>query len=384
MLHAPNLLRRRSIHSQRLERWLGPGRIEELARTFRHGGGEGHAWYGPPAPILDVPGDVSVTGDGDFIGQFDRGFFASAADHLADHFRALWRAAGRPIYIPGPVVGAGFPGYADLIARIKNGSTQSHRVIKALTSGANVCGSDGYLLGTVPAADLAGAGAPGGSVRSSSSSGALKIVNPASGTMHLIGADLSSSLLNASAIIYDRLWEVVLLAASGNGSLITGAPTRYQSTTATDPDYVGGNFCFPGVATNLPSSAHVFTVTYTDQAGNTSNVSATVSGLAGLTAGGIDVQKGWFIPLASGDVGIKKLEQPAWSTLYSGAFSFAIGHLLGVVAFPVINQHLPAEWYRSRELAPRVFDDACLSILSPNTSAATTIDGLIHLSATDP
>ena len=107
-LFKPKSIKRLSTHSGRLERWLGREKIDQLSNNFRHGGGQNIPWYGPPVNLSDVPGSVWVCGDGDFVGDIDRGFFSSAADSMADHIRSLWRRAGRPIYIPEQQLSVGF------------------------------------------------------------------------------------------------------------------------------------------------------------------------------------------------------------------------------------------------------------------------------------
>jgi len=82
------------IHSQQLERWLGADKIEHIQRAMR-------GWYYRPICLLDVPGSVWVTADGDFVGSFRGGYFMSALDAA----RELWRRVGRPQY---GFAGAGF------------------------------------------------------------------------------------------------------------------------------------------------------------------------------------------------------------------------------------------------------------------------------------
>ena len=118
------ILRNRSVNSSRLERWLGAPRMEQLANHVRNGGGEGKQWYGPAINLRDVPGSVWLTGDGDFIGDFDRGFFHSAADSFADHAKQLWKRAGKPIYIPDEQFAVGFTSISDALARASGGNSQ--------------------------------------------------------------------------------------------------------------------------------------------------------------------------------------------------------------------------------------------------------------------
>jgi hypothetical protein len=102
-----NLLKFRSVHSGRLERWLGQEKIQSLSRAMQ-------GWYGPPIHLLDCPGSVRVCKDGDFIGPFDRGVFMSAMD-------AVEQAVKRAGRIPRYACHTGFTGVANAIARALQG-----------------------------------------------------------------------------------------------------------------------------------------------------------------------------------------------------------------------------------------------------------------------
>ena len=110
-LHGINMTH---VHSQRLERWLGTERIEKLSRDFRD-------WYGPPVNLTDVPGSVWVTKGGEFVGNFDRGFFASAADSFAEHLKRIWKESGRVQY---GMANAGFTSISNALSQASGGFSQ--------------------------------------------------------------------------------------------------------------------------------------------------------------------------------------------------------------------------------------------------------------------
>lgn len=386
-----NIIKRRSIHSGRLERWLGKEKIEKLANDMRNGGGPGERWYWKPINLRDVPGSVWITADGDFVGDFERGHFASALDSLQQHFTSLWKAAGKPIYDREPAFGVGFASISDALSRASSGYGQplNGNITKSGPTGVQGVSSTLWRVGASPAAGSAGAAAPGGTVHVESNTGALQYENPASGTLHLVGADMSAQIVNNSLMLYDRLFSVAAPINSTATVAVTGVPTRYASTTATAADYIGGNFLFIEVGgTALAATAHNWTVcTYTDQA-NAASTLPSVTGNASAIVDRFDMpSQSWFCPLETGDVGIKALTQMQCSALVAtGAANFVIGHPIGIMSFPVANTMIPFDWLTSRNQAPRIFDNACLALIElvkPSTNA-TTYTGQIYATGAAP
>jgi hypothetical protein len=373
-------MRWQSVHSGRLERWLGAERVEYLSSQFRD-------WYGPPVNLTDVPGSVWVAPGGGFVGRFERGFFHSAADALRDHLRDLWEAAGKPAYC-----GAGFASISDALLRASSGNKQTLNgtVSKSGPTGVAAVASSLWRVGAMPAAGAAGSAAPGGRVPDKATTGAMAFNNPSGGTLHLTGADFSASIINNAVMLYDRIFDVAKTMNSTATEAVTGAPTRYQSSTATDADYAGGNFLFIEVGgTALAATAHNWTTCLYRNQANTDNVTLpSVTGVSGAIVDRFDMPANtWFCPLATGDTGIKDLAQMQCSALVAtGAINFVIGHPIGVMSFPVINTLLPYDWLTNRDQAPRVFNDACLALLElpkPATTA-TTYNGLIYVTSAAP
>src|SRR3972149_2742173 len=360
----------KSTHSGRLERWLGTERVEHISKCM-------NGWYGPPIHLLDCPGSVRVCGDGDFIGPFERGVFFSAIDSLREAYNRAMKIPPNRLYV-------GFASISDALARASGGYSQTIVFNKVGPTGVVAVSSSLWALGPQPPVGSAPAGVAGGTAFTSGSTGALSFANPASGTTHLVGADVSASVINNSLLLYDLLFGCNKTMASTSAEAVTGVPTRYQGQTAGQPDYIGGNFLFIQVGgTVLAATAHNWTVcTYTDQAG----VGSTLPSLVGNSAGIIhrlDHPVGqWFAPLESGDVGIKALTQMQCSaSVATGVIWFMIGHPFGFMSFPVINSLLPFDWLTNRNQAPRVFDNACLALLEPLKPATgtTTYTGTLHL-----
>lgn len=369
-------MRMQHVHSQRLERWLGTDRVEKLSRDFRD-------WYGPPVHLIDVPGSVRVTKGGEFIGPFEYGYFGSAADNFRDYIRRVWKELG--VHQPA-LAAAGFASISDALARASGGFQQqlNGNIAKSGPTGVVGVASSLWRVGAQPTAGGAGSAAPAGRAPTKATTGAMAFNNPASGTLHLTGADFSASVINNSLLIYDRIFDVAKTMNSTAAESVTGVPTRYQSSTPSADDYAGGNFLMIEVGgTALAATAHNWSsCTYRNQAGTDAQALPTVTGNSGAIVDRLDQPVNtWFCPLASGDSGIMDLANIQCSAaVATGAINFVIGHPLGVMQFPIINSLLPFNWLTNRNLAPRIFADACVALLElpkPATTA-TTYSGQLY------
>lgn len=379
------ILKRLSPHSGKLERWLGAEKVEYLSGQFRD-------WYGPPVNIRDVPGSLWITGGGDFVGNFERGSFASAVDNLRDHLKQFWARVERERAFGEFAFGAGFASISDALNRASSGNSQliNGTISKVGPTGVVGSASSLWRVGPQPSAGGAGSAAPGGRALTKATVGAMKFTNPSSGTLHLVGADFSASVINNCLMLYDRIFDVAKTMNSTATEAVTGVPTRYQGVTQGADDYAGGNFLFIEVGgTALAATAHNWTTcTYTDSLGNAGATLPSVTGISGAITDRFDMPLNtWFCPLAADDEGIKNLTQMQCSALVAtGAINFVIGHSIGVMAFPIVSSLLPFDWLTNRDQAPRIFDDAALTLLElpkPSTTA-TTYGGMIYATSAAP
>jgi hypothetical protein len=372
----------RHVHSQRLERWLGTEKVESLSRNYR-------AWYGRPVQLIDVPGNVFVTGGGEFVGDFDRGYFASARDSLHAHLTRLWRNAGTPQH---GYAGVGFASISDALFRSSSGygQTLSGSILKNGATAVTGAAMDLFLVGSQPTAGVLAAAAPGGAAPTSATLGALSYNNPSgSDTMHLTGADMACSVASNSLLLYDRIFNVSKTMNSTATEAVTGVPTRYQSTTTTSAEYAAGNFLFIEAVTGLPATAHNWTTClYTDQDGNTGATLPSVTGTASNPAGRLDMPIGtFFCPLASGDSGILALTQMQCSAaVATGTVNFVMGQQIGVMAFPITAMTTPFDWLTNRNQAPRIINNACLALmeLPKPSSTGGVYTGQIYVTSAAP
>ena len=370
-----NLVKHRSTHSARLERWLGVEKIEQLVHATK-----GVGWYGPPIHILDLPGSVRIDKHGDFHGPFERGLFASALDALED-------AARRALKVPQYSFNTGFTSISDALARSSGGFQRVLNFNKVGTTGVVGVTNSLHKVGPQPIAGTAGSAAPGGRALVDSDTGGLLFDNPAVGSYRLTGADVATSVLNNCLLLYDRIFDVAKTMNSTATEAVTGDPTRYQSTTDTAEDYIGGNFGFIEVGlTALAATAHNWTVClYEDQAAASSTLPS-LTGNSGAIVHRLDHPVSqWFAPLASGDVGIRAWTQMQCSaTVATGLINFVVGHPLGFMSMPLANLTFPFDWLTNRNQAPRIFADAYLALLEvtkPATGSSSYV-GSIYMTST--
>lgn len=369
--------RSRGIHAGKLERWLGADKIDKIVADMR-------GWYGPPINLRDVPGSVWATADGDFVGDFGRGSFGSALDNLRDHLKQFWRRLEFERGFSEHAFGVGFTSISDALARASGGySIPMMHVLKVGPTGAINVSSSLWRVGSSPAAGGVAPAAPGGAAPTSATTGAIPFANPASGTLHLIGADFMATVINNTVLLYDRIFHVAKTMNSTATEAVTGVPTRYQSTTDNAPDSAAGNFLFVEVGgTALPATAHNWTTcTYLDQGGNASTLPS-LTGNASAIVDRFDHPVGqWFAPLNAGDRGIQALTQMQCSAaVATGVINFVIGHPIGMMTFPVSQSLLPFDWLTNRQLAPRIFDNACLALIELTKPAtnSTNYTGQLH------
>lgn len=379
-------------HSDRLERWLGKDKVESISAQFKD-------FYYPVA-LHGVPGNIRVMPGGDFTGDIKAGEFLSARDGAAIVMRKL-RKTAEAKFKRTKAVGA----LIDLIraedSRILSvGAFASiDAVVAAATGGkgqvmpfaktgvaSNAIGNaiDLWTRAGTPVAGAAGSAAPAGVAPTSATAGSLNFKNlGAANSGHYLNWSVAASVINNSLLLYDRLFAVVKTMNSTATQAVTGVPTRYQNTVAGANDYIGGNFCFPANPTTvLPATAHNWTVcTYLDEAG-AAGTFPSIAGISACVVGGVDLAVGnWFMPLASGDVGVKALTQMQCSALVAtGTIDFVIGHPIAVNACPIANiACLDDGLYTSLNLSS-ILDAACLSFLElpkPATTA-TTYSGIVR------
>lgn len=374
-------------HSQKLENWLGKPHVERISREFKD-----FYW---PVPLHGVPGNVRVMPGGDFTGDIAAGGYFNKEDAARSVFAKIKSRAERRARDANAFCGlldllraekrtsrlasvGAFASIDAVIAAYTGGKGQTLAFTKTGTA-SNAIGNceDLWVAVGHPAAGGAGAAAPGGTVHVSTDAGALPFKNlGTANTGHYLNWSLAASVINNSLMLYDRLFSVVRNITVNTVAAVTGVPTRYQSGTAGANDYIGGNFVFPmNPTTVLAATAHNWTVCqYTDQDSTTAQSFPSAVGVSACTVGGIDLaaSAGWFMPLATGDVGVKALTQTQNSAaVATGTITFVVGHPIAVNACPIANLACMDDGLYTSLNLTSILDNACLSFLELGKPATT-------------
>lgn len=372
-----NIAINRPTHGARLERWLGADKVAQISQGMKQ-------WYGPPIAVAGVPGNVWALPGGDFGGIIKAGQFVNALDFGLIKLKARLQHMGRR---NRQQCNAGFASLSDLIAEATTGKRREIMISKIGTTGGVGASSSLWPAAGYPTAGAAASAAPGGRACDGTTVGAIfGLDNVSPDTRHLVFAVLQATIASNTLLMYDRIFDVAKTMNSTATEAVTGVPTRYQSNTATDPNYAGGNFCTIETQTNLPAGAHNWDVClYRNQAGTDNQTFPTVVGVTGQAAPRLDVPAGtWFIPLASGDTGVADLAQIQCSALIAtGAINFVIGHPFAWLPCPIAGVACPLDGINTAFNLVRIFDGAAISFLElikPATTA-TTYNGsatLVH------
>jgi hypothetical protein len=368
-------------HSSRLERWLGAENVARVSADMSN-------WYGPPIALAGVPGNVFVTGDGDFIGHCREGFECSALDRARALVRRMERAARVASRDRQVQLNAGFGGLNNLITQVTTNNARWTLPFRKTSAGGLASTTQDHWYSTEqPVAGAVAAAAPNGSAHIKTNSGALlQWENPASGkTTHLVASAVSTNVSGGSVLLYDRLHSVLKTMNSTVTEAVTGSGTRYQNSAPFAPDSAAGNFLYIVCTSPVLATAHNWTTcTYTSATGVASQVLPSVAGNGSTPAARLDMPANtWFCPLAAGDAGIQRLTQMQCSALLTtGGIDFVTAKPLAWFACQVANVVTEVEHLYTSFNLVRIYDDACLALLDVNrsSSTATVLTGSITLS----
>jgi hypothetical protein len=362
-----------TIHSQRLERWLGADQLERISQGMA-------PWYGPRIAVANVPGRVFARRGGDFEGTLRAGRYSSLLDQSFERsVMAVKRAARRNM----GKASAGFTSLSDLISEATAGAKRREFIFNKVGATGVVAATNSlWGVGAMPAAGANASNAPSGDAPTDLTVGAYPFTNPTGGdTQHFVSGYPVASVAGNTLLLYDRIFQVNKTMNSTATEAVTGVPTRYQATTDGAADSAQGNFLFIEVGgTALAATAHNWTTClYTDQNGGAGATLPSVVGNSAAIVRRLDHPvSSWFAPLAAGDTGIQTLTQMQCSAaVATGVVNFVIGHPIAWLPCPVGNMVCVTDGINSAFNLARVFDDAALAFLevSKPATAATTYVG---------
>lgn len=362
----------RSTHSQRIERWLGAEQAEHLSAKMR-----GFYW---PIPVANVPGKIYLTPDGDYVGEIDGGRESSLEQKIHDIVRRERRRRFARTALRARQHG-GFASLSDLIAEATTGGKlQTFNVAKAGVTGvANTANS----LWDVGAAPEAGTITSATEFRpDNTTSGGLKQANAAGGdTLHFVSATMVGTVAANTLLLVDRFsYYCHNIATQSPSGLFGTVPTRYQDSTA------AGAFIHAFVTTALGGTVGTYQITYTDEAGNSQSntaqslVSASIARRFPFAPA--SVGNGWFLPLASGDVGVRKITAITQSVATgTGVIDVGTSKPLVWIPCPIANMPIIVDGINGAFNMVKIVDGACLAFMEVNKGAttATSYNGQVVL-----
>lgn len=353
----------RHTHAQKLERWLGAECAETISRSMRN-------WYGPPIAVAGVPGLVYAARGGDFVGPISGGYFASLLDFIESRTRRILREGLR---FRGKL--HGFSSLSDLITEATTGGkSQQINWTKTSVAGAVGRGTSLWNQGSFPVAGAAGGATGTGAARTRTTQGAAAQQNAAGGdTLHVTTVTSRSDIANNVLLMYDRLWDMThTMTVDPRSCDAANPPTRYQTGTL-----AAGNFFSGEVTTVLPAATPTITLDYVDQDGNnvTGPALSTIASAAAVQTIPF-TSPNWFYPLASGDQGLRSLQNSAnainlSAAMASGVVTWFIGHPLCYIPSPAASFPLVLDGINSAFNLERVYDDACITFLETSKGTAS-------------
>lgn len=357
----------------RIERWLGAELARQMSDSFRD-------WVGPPVGIVGVPGGVALGRGGEYVGPIKGGQFACLADFSEQRLRRIMRNFSRSQLSR---LNAGFSSLSDLISEATTGGKGQNLLFSKAATTATTVGNAFVArnVGTLPAARGVGGTSGTGVKCTRSTTGALRQANAGSGDqLHLTTATMQASAVS-SLLLFDCLWDMTYNHASATSTAVDSSnrPDRYQTA-----DLAPGNFISSEITTALSATAHTITVTYVDQDGNTAEAAAAYSAAVSAVAGRTNSPAGtWFVTLNSPDTGAIYVTNIAQSTTASvtGVSTFFIGQPLVLVPMPTANVPFIYDGINSAFNLVRIYDDACLSFMTPAiaTTGSITYNGLLRV-----
>jgi hypothetical protein len=197
--------------------------------------------------------------------------------------------------------------------------------------------------------------------------GALPFTSPGGGREAHLTQAWAVGLVAGTLILYDRLLHIGGLS----GTLASAQPVGGSLTRNTGG---AGNFIMAEIYTAIGSTARTVTAIYDDQDGNPATTTAVAMGGTGF----LEATRAIFLPLASGDTGVRGVTSITLSanTGTAGNFGVTVGRPLAYIGCGAPGAPGWRDFITGMPGIPTVDAGACLSLLwIPATTTAPEILG---------
>lgn len=277
----------------------------------------------------------------------------------------------------------GFSSFDDMISEMTtNGKRNQSGFSKVGVIGTAGVWQSLWRLGGLPAAGAdgaAGSGTPGsGGTALTSASGSINFANCSTDLRFLINAFVGASQ-NTTLMLYDRLTHTsgVSVASTGSKNVGSAGLPRYNNTSTTTVDFIGGNECWLEVTTATTVTIPVVhLLTYTNQAGSSGQVGGSFT--FPLAATVVQSLVG-PLPLASGDSGVRSVETLNVDTAGSAGVVQVV--IMRPIAYIPVIQNIAnvMNFVLQMPSLPQLFDGHSIgmAILMPATTATTVFGEIV-------
>lgn len=198
--------------------------------------------------------------------------------------------------------------------------------------------------------------------------GALPFANPGSGETLLAKLAAASSTVG-TLILCDRLWTCSGFACNTTSTQTITTPGSIPSRDANGASNGDGVEIWGEVYSAPGATGSTFTVSYTDQSGNTGN-SATYTHPANAETAGQMVP----FTLASGDTGVRAVASLALTPSTGTAGDFGISLIRRICSIPLNTANVGAILDGGAVGWPNIYNDSCLFLM---VMCSTTNTGLV-------
>ena len=216
------------------------------------------------------------------------------------------------------------------------------------------------------------AGKANGAVCTSATAGAMPYTNAASGSMNLLSgaAGPTAAAGVGTLLVYDRIAHCNIAHNEATGSFAGMSATSRLGATE-------GAQIWLEVTTALSAASNTIAFGYTNQAGISSRTTPTFATVASSIVGRNPVASTLFLPLQSGDTGVRSLDTVASLTgTATGNMNVVLARPL--LALPMTTAGILTQRDTVTELyqMPKLYDASCISFLFlPNAAGTPTWTG---------